>query len=267
MKRAQWWGILVVVVLLFGLLGGAGPVAADPPDDVLPPGLALREFIHHPKGEGRPGQISEPLCTDPTTNNTVNCDSYGYSGIHWANPSGVPYYVNPNFSAKKSPALSKAAAPAAINASFGTWDAANNRLSYSYKGTTGVKSSKYDGKNVVLWGPAYGAIAVTRVWYWTATKEIAEFDILLGNNFSWTYTVPTGVDPAVAYDDPDNSGLAGTYDVRNIMTHEAGHTLLLADLYDATDSALTMYGYGALGELKKDTLGYGDVLGVNAIYP
>jgi hypothetical protein len=29
---------------------------------------------------------------------------------------------------------------------------------------------------------------------------------------------------------------------------------------------LTMYGYGALGELKKDSLGYGDALGVRKIY-
>jgi len=50
------------------------------------------------------------------------------------------------------------------------------------------------------------------------------------------------------------------------MTHEAGHWLMLGDLYNSTDSELTMYGYGSTRELKKDTLGYGDELGVEYIY-
>jgi len=32
------------------------------------------------------------------------------------------------------------------------------------------------------------------------------------------------------------------------------------------DQDLTMYGYGRMTELKKDTLGHGDVLGVQFIY-
>ncbi len=50
------------------------------------------------------------------------------------------------------------------------------------------------------------------------------------------------------------------------MTHEAGHWLMLSDLYNGRDSLLTMYGYGDYGELYKDTLAYGDELGVEKIY-
>jgi len=64
----------------------------------------------------------------------------------------------------------------------------------------------------------------------------------------------------------DCSGTAGAYDIQNIMTHENGHWLGLNDLYSATDKDLTMYGYGMTGELKKDTLGLGDILGINTIY-
>ncbi len=69
-----------------------------------------------------------------------------------------------------------------------------------------------------------------------------------------------------AYGDPLNRGVVSTFDVRDIMTHEAGYTLMLNDLYHSTDIDLTMYGYAYYAELKKDTLGYGDFLGLNAIY-
>ncbi len=51
-----------------------------------------------------------------------------------------------------------------------------------------------------------------------------------------------------------------------IMTHEAGHWIILGDLYTGKDSYLTKCGYGALGEIEKDTLGYGDELGVEKAY-
>lgn len=281
MRQIRWFRVFLMLGLLLGLMGLGPQVMAQPPDpednpapEALPPGIGLREFIHYPKGVGgRPGQIVEPLCSDPTTNNTANCDSFSYSGIHWANPSGIPYYVNLNFSTKKSPTLTKAAALSAIQASLATWQGNNTsgKLSYTYQGATSVKSSRLDGVNAVLWGGTSGAIAITRVWYNTTTKEIVEFDILLGNSLPWSYTPPQVADCSGSADypycDPANSGVAGTYDVRNITTHEAGHTLLLEDLYDATDGDLTMYGYGATAELKKDTLGYGDWLGLNRIYP
>lgn len=51
------------------------------------------------------------------------------------------------------------------------------------------------------------------------------------------------------------------------MTHEAEHWIMLGDLYNSLDSELTMYGYGSTGQTKKDTLGYGDDLGVERVYP
>ena len=95
--------------------------------------------------------------------------------------------------------------------------------------------------------------------------------MLFNNNLKWTSTppvVPAGTYAPVngLYGDPTNSGVASTYDLQDIATHEAGHTLMLNDLYDPSDADLTMYGYGSYAELKKDTLGLGDYLGLNAIY-
>jgi len=55
--------------------------------------------------------------------------------------------------------------------------------------------------------------------------------------------------------------------VQDIATHEFGHWVGLDDLYLSLDRDLTMYGYGAGGELKKRTLGTGDITGVRAVAP
>ena len=58
----------------------------------------------------------------------------------------------------------------------------------------------------------------------------------------------------------------GAYDVRNIATHEVGHVCGLADLYTARSSEQTMYGYGGIGEVKKDSLASGDIAGLQKLY-
>jgi hypothetical protein len=55
-------------------------------------------------------------------------------------------------------------------------------------------------------------------------------------------------------------------DVQNIMTHEFGHWCGLDDLYDSSDYWLTMYGYSGYGETYKQTLGWGDILGLKELY-
>ncbi|MFC1873432.1 matrixin family metalloprotease, partial [Chloroflexota bacterium] len=56
-------------------------------------------------------------------------------------------------------------------------------------------------------------------------------------------------------------------DVQNIMTHEAGHWLMLLDMYDYYASEQTMYGYASQLELKKISLEEGDISGIQVIYP
>jgi len=246
----------------------------------------VKIFIHQEKEQGKPQD------TEVATGGLTTDPSYSYGGILWQDPngadnSGIPYYVNLNFSTLKSPNLTNTAARNAITNSFRTWvDSQDTKvlstkgsLLYKDAGLTALTGGRLDGKNVISWKPLRtGYIAVTYVWYYTATGYIAEFDILLNNSYAWSYSEPnmTGVayDPngpandgiGGTYGDPVNTGVTNTFDVRDIMTHEAGHTLMLNDLYDSTDADLTMYGYASYAELKKDTLGYGDFLGLNAIY-
>ena len=62
------------------------------------------------------------------------------------------------------------------------------------------------------------------------------------------------------------SGEAGKMDFENIVTHELGHAVGLADLYTTSCSEQTMYGYAANGETKKRTLESGDITGVKQLY-
>ncbi|MCL4534096.1 MAG: hypothetical protein M1370_02925 [Bacteroidetes bacterium] len=155
----------------------------------------------------------------------------------------------------------------AIGTSFATWQSETiGALTYVNEGSTAGSPGVYDSQNVVGWAKlSPGTLAITYVWYSRATRQILQFDMAFNNYYAWSYTAPASC--SGNYCDPGNTNLPDTYDVRDIGTHEAGHTLMLDDLYDAGASALTMYGYGDTAELKKDTLGYGDVLGVHAIYP
>ena len=55
-------------------------------------------------------------------------------------------------------------------------------------------------------------------------------------------------------------------DFENIATHELGHSVGLADLYESKCSEMTMYGYADYGETKKQTLEDGDIKGIKEIY-
>jgi hypothetical protein len=96
-------------------------------------------------------------------------------------------------------------------------------------------------------------IAETFVWYFRSTGQIAQADMIFNNGFSWSYNGRLGACTSYTACDTDSSG--GTFDVRDIATHEFGHYLaLLGDLYSAQDNLLTMYGYSSEGEVHKDSL-------------
>lgn len=112
-------------------------------------------------------------------------------------------------------------------------------------------SDKLDGANTLVWGnyPSSGVIAVTILWYNTATKTIVEFDIVFDTDYKWSTT-----------------GVLDAMDLQNIATHEIGHGAGLADVYQDAAYRETMYGYSSLGDIGKRDLYTGDKQGITKLY-
>ena len=81
-------------------------------------------------------------------------------------------------------------------------------------------------------------------------REIIEFDVLFDTDYTWG---DADINPTVM-------------DLQNIATHEIGHGLGLADIYDSACSEVTMYGYSVYGETKKRTLEPPDMTGMQELY-
>jgi len=105
-----------------------------------------------------------------------------------------------------------------------------------------------------MFGRAGGnTIAVTYTWRWS-NGEI-ESDTVFNSRLAWFTASSIGdgcYETTVAYD------------LRNIATHEFGHTYGLG--HPGDDRFETMYAYGYTGETLKWTLASGDVAGVRSVY-
>ena len=184
-----------------------------------------------------------------------------YPPLRWSySELPVHYRVNPT-----SPAgVDSSVWMAAVQTSFQTWeDDEGSKMDYNYDGTTsstgpdpntGYESDGLNGVYAKGGFSSSGTLAVCWCWYDISTGptyyRILETDIIFNNAFQWSA-----------------SGEAGKYDIQNVGTHEAGHTLSLGDLYSPSDSEETMYGYSDQGETKKRTLYFGDVEGIRFLYP
>lgn len=173
---------------------------------------------------------------------------YSYTGIHW-NPADLPveYYINSAGTPDTAWEFYN------IQEAFQTWEVdPRSTMDYTYMGTTSRGEDVYDGYNVVSWDymDGVGGVLAHCVYrYWIASRELIEFDITFDEYETWSV-----------------SGEAGKFDVRNVGTHEVGHTLVLKDLYDPLDGDETMYGYSSTGQIKRRTLYVGDVAGLRFIY-
>ncbi|MBU2637681.1 MAG: matrixin family metalloprotease [Nanoarchaeota archaeon] len=194
------------------------------------------DFIHYAK----PSSAAKPPKTD-------TC--YKLMGVTW--PSlPVSYAVNPS----NPDGLTEEFVTSTFAASAETWDAAtsaelfNDAYTVDYTAQYGVQNYE----NAVAFGayPDSNVIAVTSVWYTRRGKQIVEFDMLFNTGFSWG---DASVDPSLM-------------DFQNIAVHELGHSVGLADLYTASCTAVTMYGYSGEGETSKRSLEQPDVTGLQKMY-
>lgn len=216
------------------------------------PDMKVRVFIHKVKPpKPNPAPSPDPICglTDP--NSTAVVDPTG-----WHLPSNWTYQLNLN------------SIPASVGSSnllifakeaFDRWSAASeNKVNFTRGANVGVTKAGYDRKNIIAWGKApASALGVTYTWYYTTTKEVAEVDTIMNTKFPWSWTNQS-LNP--------NCANQNSYDAQDILTHELGHWVGLNDEYTTDYVNNTMYGYGSKGEVKKDTLTDGDILGINKIY-
>jgi hypothetical protein len=123
---------------------------------------------------------------------------------------------------------------------------------------TRVKRARLDKTNAILWKKlGRSTLGTTFVWYARDTGEVVEVDTVFNNRQPW----------AIFADSPECQTAPRAYDLQNIATHEFGHWVGLDDLYDSADKDLTMYGFAGGGEVKKRSLGTGDITGKNELNP
>ena len=160
-----------------------------------------------------------------------------------------------------------------IARSFTVWESANpsKRLDFILAEDNSIEPNPNSplGPNTVSFRNLNdpGSIGVTTAWYYSSSRAIIKFDLILNTDPGNTWSISSRPPNCSEYPVDTCLGVQTAYDVANITTHEVGHTLMLNDLYRSRDRELTMYGYGKTGELKKTTLGLGDIKGLNKIYP
>jgi len=207
--------------------------------------MKVRVFVHNPKQV----QSSALVCSDPNSSTVDNSTG-------WHLPSNWIYQLN---TSSVPSAVGSSNLPIIAGNAFNQWSSAvSSHVSFTRGADTTTDKKGLDGRNIVAWGRTSGrALAVTYTWYYTATHQVAEVDTIFNKRFNWSWTNYSA----------NVCGVSNTYDAQDILTHELGHWMGLDDHYTSAYVDNTMYGYGATGEVKKDTLTSGDVAGVQLVYP
>jgi len=235
--------LAIGLVLMVAALVAVPPVASAKQDNIK-----LKTFVHYPAPHRKQVSLG---CTATVDDQVAD---YGLTGWHMPT-AGMIYKIN---SSSKPKNITNTQLNQAINASFNAWTAADAKQIFTYGGETRDTAARYNGTNALFWKRIPGsAIAITYTWYYTATGDVAESDTAFNARYAWAVNSPSG----------DCAGTVGKYDLQNIATHEFGHWVGLDDLYADADKDLTMFGYGTTGELKKDSLGLGDITGTLTVAP
>jgi len=193
----------------------------------------------------------------PEEPDTSSCYGFLSKGAKWKTVED--YIVNP----ENAVGLDDAFVRNKIASDISKWETAANRdiLGNEVSGTVdGADTETPDGKNEVYFGSIDepNAIAITILWGVFGGpppfRELVEWDMIFDEvDFDWSM-------------DCNIENCTGQMDFENIATHELGHSVGLDDLYTDECSEQTMYGYATEGEIKKRTLGDGDIAGVRKLY-
>ena len=252
MKPVGIFILAVILMLAFSpltisLVTGAQSRAADDDDedaleDPLPDWVDLRVFIHRPRVL-KPNHLGVCVASENSNVDHFETAPWQLSGpIIWSlNRSTVPSSLSSNVDS-------------VLHQSFNTWYSGI----FSQGPDTRAKRAKFDHVNAILWKKmGRSTLGSTFVWFSKFSGEVLEVDTIFNKKLPW----------ANFSNSPDCQNSFDAYDLQNIATHEFGHWVGLDDLYDDSDKDLTMYGFGAGGEVKKRTLGRGDISGKDELEP
>ena len=227
------FAVLAISLISFAV-ASAGIDAKEKPEKIT--------FIHYKDGKVK------PIDSNGKPANTATC--YKLLGVKWSTLP-VSYVINPT----NSNGLSENFVTNAISLSAEEWDAYTSRElfnnAYTINYTADWDDTSPDLNNEYSFGlyPQQNVIAVTNVWYNSRTKQIVDYDILFNTYYAWGDAT---INPSIM-------------DLQNIATHETGHGIGLADLYNRCIDE-TMYGYSDFGETSKRDLNKGDIAGLRKIY-
>ncbi len=263
-KKILIFSVILAVLAAFSPVSAAKPTANYLPEvaeengvyDVPGrPDMKVRVFVH--KARPEPSEALALSCDLPDP------DSSAVTGAEvWRLPSSAAYKLN---TASVPSLVGGGNLSEIVGESFAEWTAVvPGYFTISNAGTTSKTRQALDFENIITWGRTSGtALATTYIWYYTATKMVADVDTIMNKKFVWSWS-----DPDTWPSDPegDTCAFENSYDAQNIMIHELGHWFGLDDEYDTAYANNTMYGYGAKKETKKDTLTAGDKAGLDAIY-
>lgn len=252
--KSQWKSYLLITVFSVGILSlaisavtGAQSRDADDDDedaidDPRPSGVGLRVFIHRPRVV-QPNHLGACF---PTVNGNRN--HFEFSPWHLTGP--IEWSLN----RRTVPRTVETSVDSILNESFNTWYSGV----FSQGPDTKAKRAKLDNVNAILWKKmGRSTLGATFVWYFEESGEVVEVDTVFNKRHPW----------AVFPNSPECQSSPDAYDLQNIATHEFGHWVGLDDLFDDSDKDLTMYGFAGGGEVKKRTLGSGDISGRNQLVP
>ncbi len=246
---------LCITLIVSALLPVITVALAKKPNQVPPP-LEKIVIIHYRKGHVKPPWAGGG-------NNEKDSGQYKLLGkdVKWKT-TPVSYVINPT----NPDNLDEQFVVTSLVASAEEWDQYTGKElfdSHTIDYSADWDDDYPDYKNELVFGnyPQQGVIAVTIIWgYFSgppSTRKIIEFDVLFDTDYNWGYAGPT---------DETNLGDTEIMDLQNIATHELGHGVGLADLYDSAAAEETMYGYSTEGETKKRTLNTGDKAGIQELY-
>ena len=189
---------------------------------------------------------------DPTEPDTSSCYEFLARGAKWKTVE--PYVVDPTNIDGLDGAFVKSNLALDIN----KWE---TEAGVSILGDEVVEIvnrnaiGSLNGANEVMFADidSQGAIGVTIIWGVFGGpppfRELVEWDMVFDDvDFDW------GINEV------------GKMDFENIATHELGHAVGLADLYNTECEIQTMYGYSWNGDIEKRTLEAGDITGIRALY-